>query len=202
MPQPLTSISPSLSDRLSSVPSGNAKFYRSPFLRDFIHLNVAMMTSNNALIPDADKEDILASSPYDWPWLWNGLRMNSWGDESVKYYLIGNPVIWWGSSASLIAFAFVLLYYLARLQRRHVDLSPRDWEQFTYVGKVAGLGWFFHYLPFLLMGRVTYIHHYVSKQSTVVHGFRFSVQVLNPLTFLSHVAVVAPHSSRLCISQS
>lgn len=124
-----------------------------------------MMTSNNALIPDADKEDILASSPYDWPWLWNGLRMNSWGDESIKYYLIGNPVIWWGSSASLIAFAFVLLYYLARLQRRHVDLSPRDWEQFTYVGKVAGLGWFFHYLPFLLMGRVTYIHHYVSSQS-------------------------------------
>jgi len=122
-----------------------------------------MMTSNNALIPDADKEDILASSPYDWPWLWNGLRMNGWGDDNIKYYLIGNPVVWWGSSVSLIVFAFVLFYYLARLQRRHVDLSPRDWEQFTYVGKIASMGWFFHYLPFLLMGRVTYIHHYVSS---------------------------------------
>lgn len=45
------------------------KLYRSPFLRDFWHLNVAMMTSNNALIPDPDKEDILASKPADWPWL-------------------------------------------------------------------------------------------------------------------------------------
>ena len=48
-------------DFLSSVPSGSAKLYRSPFFSDFWHLNVAMMTSNNALVPDPDKEDILAS---------------------------------------------------------------------------------------------------------------------------------------------
>lgn len=145
----------------SIVPTGDAKLYRSPFFRDFVHLNVAMMTSNNALVPDADKEDILASKPLEWPWLWNGLRMNSWADESYKYYLIGNPVVWWGSSASLFLFVNVLGYYLARLQRRHADLSPQDFNQFVFVGKVAFLGWFLHYLPFLLMGRVTYIHHYL-----------------------------------------
>ncbi len=48
---------------LSIVPTGDTTFYRSPFLRDFWHLNVAMMTSNNALVPDPDKEDILASKP-------------------------------------------------------------------------------------------------------------------------------------------
>ena len=60
------------------VPAGDTKFYRSPFLRDFWHLNVAMMTSNNALIPDPDKEDILASKPFDWPFLHLGLRMCGW----------------------------------------------------------------------------------------------------------------------------
>ena len=85
-----------------AVPSGDTKLYRSPFLRDFIHLNVAMMTSNNALTPDADKDDILASKALDWPvsaivpggrvcaecsatqWLYNGLRMNGWGDNQIK----------------------------------------------------------------------------------------------------------------------
>lgn len=143
------------------LPMGNAKLYRSPFLRDFVHLNVAMMTSNNALIPDQDKEDILASKPYDWPWLYNGLRMNGWGDTTTKYYLIGNPVIWWGSSISLIAYCLTYLWYKGRMQRRIVDLSPQDWEQFTFAGKVAGLGWFLHYLPFLIMARVCYIHHYL-----------------------------------------
>ncbi len=147
------------------LPPGDAKLYRSPFLQDFIHLNVAMMTSNNALIPDADKEDILASGPLDWPWLWNGLRMNSWADASYKYYLIGNPIIWWGSTASLAVFVGVLLWYFARLQRRHADLSPADFNQFVFVGKIGFLGWFLHYLPFLLMGRVTYIHHYVRDES-------------------------------------
>lgn len=146
---------------MHTVPTGNAKLYRSPFLRDFVHLNVAMMTSNNALIPDQDKEDILASKPYDWPWLYNGLRMNGWGDHMTKYYLMGNPFIWWGSSASLIVYVLVFLWYKARLQRRIIDLSPQDWEQFTFVGKVAGLGWLLHYVPFLLMARVCYIHHYL-----------------------------------------
>lgn len=139
-----------VSHYLRKVPIGNAKTYRSPFLRDFIHLNVAMMTSNNALIPDQDKEDILASKPFDWPWLYNGLRMNGWGDGMIKYYLIGNPVIWWGSSASLIAFLSIFLWYECRKQRRIYDLSPQDWEQFIFGAKIAGLGWFLHYAPFLM----------------------------------------------------
>lgn len=166
------------------MPKGNAKLYRSPFLRDFIHLNVAMMTSNNALIPDADKEDILASKPLDWPWLWNGLRMNSWADNSIKYYLVGNPAIWWGSSFSLFVFAGVLLWYLMRMQRRIADLSPADFNQFVYVGKIAGLGWFLHYLPFLMMGRVTYIHHYLPTLyfAVMMLAHLFDHFIFNPST--------------------
>jgi dolichyl-phosphate-mannose-protein mannosyltransferase len=102
------------------------KLYRSPFLRDFWHLNVAMMTSNNALIPDPDKEDILASKPADWPWLHLGLRMCGWGDHQTKYYLLGTPVIWWGGSVSLILSVCILGVYIFRQQRKYVDMDPSE----------------------------------------------------------------------------
>ncbi|KAF5324052.1 hypothetical protein D9611_008365 [Ephemerocybe angulata] len=50
-------------DTKREIPAGGMKLYKSPFLRDFWHLNDAIMTSNNALVPDPDKEDTLASKP-------------------------------------------------------------------------------------------------------------------------------------------
>lgn len=107
------------------MPAGETKYYSSPFLRDFWHLNVAMMTSNNALIPDPDKEDILASKPLDWPFMRLGLRMCGWGDDQTKYYLLGTPVIWWGSTFALVSSLGVLVVYLMRHQRKYVDMEPR-----------------------------------------------------------------------------
>lgn len=123
-----------------------------------------MMTSNNALIPDPDKEDILASKPLDWPFMRLGLRMCGWGDDQPKYYLLGTPVIWWGSTISLGLSLLALVVYLMRAQRRYVDMEPRmllkmrrrvfmadmltftgEWDHFLYVGKIAFIGWFLHY---------------------------------------------------------
>ena len=64
------------------MPPGDPGSYKSPFFQDFIHLNVAMMTSNNALVPDPDKQDDLASQFWQWPFLHVGLRMCGWDDSS------------------------------------------------------------------------------------------------------------------------
>lgn len=106
--------------------AGEQSLYKSPFFRDFWHLNVAMMTSNNALIPDPDKEDVLASKPSDWPWMHLGLRMCGWGDNQIKYYLLGTPVIWWGSTLSLIMSVIACGIYLMRMQRRYMDFEPGE----------------------------------------------------------------------------
>ncbi|KAF8337565.1 glycosyltransferase family 39 protein [Cantharellus anzutake] len=143
------------------LPPGEAKQYHSPFLADFWHLNVAMMTSNNALVPDPDKFDILASTPDQWPWLKVGLRMCGWGDNQTKYYLIGNPIVWWGTTFSLILFVATFGIYMLRWQRKYNDLGPEEWQQLLHPGKIALYGWCLHYIPFLAMGRVTYIHHYL-----------------------------------------
>ena len=86
-----------------------------------------MMTSNNALIPDPDKEDILASKPFDWPFLRLGLRMCGWGDTQAKYYLLGTPIIWWGGSLSLILGVASLVVYLMRMQRKYVDMDQSEY---------------------------------------------------------------------------
>ncbi len=85
-----------------------------------------MMTSNNALVPDPDKSDILASKPFDWPFLRLGLRMCGWGDNQVKYYLIGNPVIWWGSTIALGVGLGSVLVFLMRMQRQYQDWTAGE----------------------------------------------------------------------------
>ncbi|RXK40898.1 dolichyl-phosphate-mannose-protein mannosyltransferase [Tremella mesenterica] len=164
------------------LPPGDLKLYKSPFWRDFVHLNVAMWTSNNALVPDPDKEDILASKPGDWPFLRLGLRMCGWGDSQIKYYLLGTPIIWWASSVSLFVGLGLAGWYLLRMQRQYKDWAPGQWDHFLYVGKVAFFGWFLHYVPFLIMGRVTYLHHYLP---TLWFAVLMAGQVLDHLIFSS-----------------
>ncbi|RPB26310.1 dolichyl-phosphate-mannose-protein mannosyltransferase 2 [Terfezia boudieri ATCC MYA-4762] len=142
------------------LPKADRKAFRSPFFRDFIHLNVAMMTSNNALVPDPDKQDDLASQWWQWPILHVGLRMCSWDDNVIKYFLLGNPIVYWGSTASLIIFTLMLGWYAIRWQRGYPDLTQRDIDHILYSGLYPFIGWFAHYLPFVAMARVTYVHHY------------------------------------------
>jgi dolichyl-phosphate-mannose-protein mannosyltransferase len=119
-----------------------------------------MMTSNNALVPDPDKQDDLASHFWQWPILNVGLRMCSWDDNTVKYFLLGNPLVYWGSTASLGALGLTVLWYLIRWQRGYTELSMADIDHIHYSGIYPVIGWFLHYLPFVAMARVTYVHHY------------------------------------------
>jgi hypothetical protein len=106
------------------VPKGNPNLYRSNFFKDFIDVNVGMWTSNNALVPDPERgHDILTSQPYHWPFLWTGIRMCSWDDRVIKFYLLGNPIIWWGSTLSVIVFVLMFMTYLIRSKRQLNDFK-------------------------------------------------------------------------------
>ncbi|KAJ5126222.1 uncharacterized protein N7443_009266 [Penicillium atrosanguineum] len=157
------------------LPPGDPGSYKSPFLKDFIHLNVAMMTSNNALVPDPDKQDDLASAFWQWPILNVGLRMCSWDDSVVKYYLLGNPLVYWGSSASIVGFGIAFLWYLLRWQRGYQELSKADIDHIHYSGLYPLIGWVLHYLPFIIMARVTYVHHYYPALYYAILTFGFCV---------------------------
>ncbi|KAF9147553.1 Protein O-mannosyltransferase 2 [Linnemannia schmuckeri] len=112
-----------------SVPALKPMQYKSNFWRDFIHLNVAMMKSNNGLTQDPDKDDHLASLPSQWPFLAIGLRMNRWFDNKIKIYLLGNPIVWWSGTVSLGVFVATLAYYNVVRGRQQQRLLEQEQQQ-------------------------------------------------------------------------
>ncbi|KAK6462399.1 dolichyl-phosphate-mannose-protein mannosyltransferase 2 [Scheffersomyces coipomensis] len=140
------------------------KLPKTKFLRDFIQLNLAMMATNNALVPDPDKQDDLASKWWQWPTLNVGIRLCSWSTNKVKYFLVGSPATTWPSTVGVIVFAFLTVYHLIRWQRQIVDFpteQPNKLRLFLMGGIYPMFGWGLHFMPFVIMGRVTYVHHYV-----------------------------------------
>ncbi|KAJ1970068.1 Protein O-mannosyltransferase 2 [Dimargaris xerosporica] len=146
--------------RHEKLPPAPSNAYKTNFLGDVIHLNIAMAATNNALVPNRDKIDILSSEPHEWPFMTLGLRMCGWQDTKVKFYLMGNPIIWWSVAFAAFAFPALLLYYLVRNARHYRDWKKGEWAQFLHNTKMLWGGWALHYFPFFVMGRVTYLHHY------------------------------------------
>ncbi|KAJ1563424.1 Protein O-mannosyltransferase 2, partial [Nowakowskiella sp. JEL0078] len=105
------------------LPAGGKGLYPNRFFNDFLSLNVAMWSSNNALTPDPDKEpDALTSTPIDWPLMRVGLRMCGWDDGAIKFWLIGHPIAWLGSTVCLIIVVFGALVVAVRWQRNYQSI--------------------------------------------------------------------------------
>jgi dolichyl-phosphate-mannose-protein mannosyltransferase len=185
------------------LPNADSGHFKSSFLKDFMHLNAAMWTSNNALVPDPEKEpDGLTSSPAEWPLMQVGIRMASWGDDDIKYYMLGNPIVWWFAIGSVVAFCGLWGLYQFVFQRKcytaqwHPEAT--SWKHFQFVGKWLVAAWILHYLPFCVMGRVTYLHHYFPALYFTVllsafmfdHFFSCTPQFLRHLLWIAQIAVV------------
>jgi dolichyl-phosphate-mannose-protein mannosyltransferase len=156
-------------------PPEDFKLPKTSFYKDFIQLNIAMMATNNALVPDHEKQDDLASNWWQWPSLNVGIRLCGWNDDNYKYFLIGSPATTWTSTLSIFVFIGIVLAYILRWQRQYDDFGIKDTEsvldvladnqnslyKLIYGGIYPFMGWFFHFLPFIVMGRVKYVHHYM-----------------------------------------
>lgn len=133
------------------------------FWKELLLLNYGMMASNNALIPDTNKFDKLSSEWWEWPILNSGLRMCSWSHSAVKFFLIGNPFVTWFSTFNIGVIIIHFMVLLWRWQRQKLiynSVFDERLNQLIIQAIVPFLGYGLHYLPFILMGRVTYLHHY------------------------------------------
>ena len=71
-------------------------------------------------------------------------------------------MIWLLSAISVTILLGLPLIYYALKQRNIVEpfKSDEEIDNFIYRLQVTLGGWAFNYLPYFLMGRVTYLHHY------------------------------------------
>ncbi|KAG2180267.1 hypothetical protein INT43_004056, partial [Umbelopsis isabellina] len=121
----------------------------------FVELHKVMWNINNGLT----KSHPYDSRPSQWPVLHRGI--NYYNQNGSYVYMLGNPVVYFGTD---LAIAIVALGYVLRsfVQKRHIDtsvfsLAPHVERTMGYFFK----GWFLHFLPFFLMKRQLFLHHYL-----------------------------------------
>ena len=129
--------------------------YRHPgFLGKFFELNKVMWKTNAGLI----ESHAWDSRPPSWPILSRGI--NFWGANHRQIYLIGNPLIWWSSTAAIGIYLAFKALSIIRWQRGFKDYDNVNFKRFDYEIGTTVLGWAFHYFPFFLMARQLFLHHY------------------------------------------
>lgn len=148
------------------------------FFKEFILLNYGMMASNNALIPDTDHYDSISSSWWEWPTLKAGLYMGSRLSNGIGYYLVGHPFTTAFSTMNILVASLTLFGVLLAWQRQALSLSvySKQWDFFLSAGLLPLLGWVLHYVPFVIMKRVTYVHHYVPAMYFAIFVSAFVIE--------------------------
>ncbi|KAJ7180678.1 glycosyltransferase family 39 protein [Mycena filopes] len=127
------------------------------FFKKFGELQLLMMQHNAGLTASHP----YASSPINWPFLLSGISFWTENEGQKQIYLIGNVVGWWTCVIALSIYVGILgADLLAR--RRGLDPIPdpvrnRLWNSAGFFMLIWGV----HYVPFFLMNRQLFIHHYL-----------------------------------------
>ncbi|KAL6712435.1 Dolichyl-phosphate-mannose--protein mannosyltransferase 1 [Coniothyrium glycines] len=130
--------------------------YRNPgFFGKFWELQKVMWKTNAGLT----ESHAWDSRPPSWPILQRGI--NFWAGRSRQIYLIGNPVIWWSTTALIGLYIGIKGLAILRWQRGYNDYNNVIFKRFDYEVGMSILGWAFHYFPFYLMARQLFLHHYL-----------------------------------------
>jgi dolichyl-phosphate-mannose-protein mannosyltransferase len=124
------------------------------------------MWTTNAGLVDSHPYD---SRPPSWPILQRGISM--WSQNEKQIYLLGNPLIYWGSTWAIFSYLIVQSILLFRQQRGYSDKVGVVGRYFQDSIGFYVAGWIFHFLPFLLMGRQLFLHHYMPALYFGILGF-------------------------------
>ncbi|KAK3167175.1 hypothetical protein OEA41_010301 [Lepraria neglecta] len=128
-----------------------------PFLKKYFELQRAIFYHNNALTSSHP----YSSQPIQWPFLLRGVSFWTQNDTRQQIYFLGNPVGWWLASSLLAVFAGIIGADQLS-QRRGIDsLDERTRSRLYNSTGFFFLCWAAHYLPFYLMGRQLFLHHYL-----------------------------------------
>ncbi|KAL8989553.1 MAG: hypothetical protein Q9169_008338, partial [Polycauliona sp. 2 TL-2023] len=148
---------PSLSADSERSKKEPRKIKHMPFFKKYFELQRAIFHHNNALTSSHP----YSSQPIQWPFVLRGISFWTQNETRQQIYFLGNPVGWWIASSVLAVFAGIVGADQIS-QRRGVDsLDERTRSRFYNSTGFFFLAWAAHYLPFYLMGRQLFLHHYL-----------------------------------------
>ncbi|WUR05076.1 dolichyl-phosphate-mannose--protein mannosyltransferase [Vairimorpha necatrix] len=153
-------VEENISDKISKdVNPQYDEVYKSIFINNFIEHNILQYNVNKSFIQDDDLEpEIITSKPYEWPFLLRGLRMTNWNDDKLKFYMFGNPLLWYSSTVSILVTPVIYFVKYIRYKRGIKKFKKLELEAFEVF--ICIFGYFMHYIPFFKVSRVLYFHHY------------------------------------------
>ncbi|KIP12784.1 glycosyltransferase family 39 protein [Phlebiopsis gigantea 11061_1 CR5-6] len=129
--------------------------YKKPgFFKKFLELQQVMWITNAGL---TDRHNF-DSRPDAWPRIRRGI--NFWVKDHRQIYLLGNPMVWWLSSAAVFSYIAVRGFLILRAQRGYRDFESTKVVKYDTLCGFLFVGWALHYLPFYLMNRQLFLHHY------------------------------------------
>ncbi|TVY88303.1 Dolichyl-phosphate-mannose--protein mannosyltransferase [Lachnellula willkommii] len=172
-------------DDIPSIPEDSERLIKKerkvksvPFLKKWFELQRAMFYHNNALTSSHP----YASEPFMWPFLLRGVSFWTQNDTRQQIYFLGNPIGWWIASSLLAVYAGIIAADQLSLRRGVDALDERSRSRLYNSTGFFFLAWAMHYLPFYLMGRQLFLHHYLPAHlaSALVTGalleFIFNVE--------------------------
>ncbi|TIC14411.1 glycosyltransferase family 39 protein [Wallemia mellicola] len=124
------------------------------FLEKFYELQSVMWDVNNGLL----ERHAFDSRPMSWPLFLRGI--NFWVKDHKQIYLIGNPVVWWLGFVAILGSGAYLGLLTLRNKRGYSDFDAST-RHYTLISSFVASGWALHYIPFFLMERQLFIHHYL-----------------------------------------
>lgn len=131
------------------------------FFAKYFELQKRMLEHNNQLTERHPYD----SRPQAWPIVYDGVSYWSKDDRKEQITFIGNVVSWWTASFAVLAFVFVFIGdLLCRRRGLYCISTPERWRYLHTTGFFCW-AWMCHYLPFYLMHRQLFIHHYLPAQA-------------------------------------
>ncbi|XP_015273849.1 PREDICTED: protein O-mannosyl-transferase 2 [Gekko japonicus] len=172
-PNSLWNVEDHINPRLRNI---SLDVLKPSFPEILLESHMVMIRGNSGLKP---KENEVTSKPWHWPINYQGLRFSGVNETDYRVYLLGNPVIWWLNLATIGLYIIMATFISVAIKRgTHLTAEHQELSRvLLHGGGLIMLGWLLHYLPFFMMGRVLYFHHYFPAMlfSSMLTGITWDV---------------------------
>lgn len=107
-------------------------------------------------------------------------------------HLLGNIVIWYSATFSIILYSGLLIFYLLRRRRECYDIPEAVFQQYVLYGEIFLCGYLWHYLPYFFVERTLFLHHYLPA---------FVFKVLLMVALMHHIYYLFKHILKVQLLQ-